>query len=166
MPAHRPRTELAALELHAAFDVVFAHLADLAGGQVAERREVVQAQGHGCIARAEAAPAGQHDGERQGQMPEAAFQGSGERGHGELLAVRSARALARLPLPARQTLRPTARNQAGPALTSRYEKARPIVRPRLRWGTHVRSRAAPERSPIASLACSAGAASISARRRM
>ena len=71
----------AALDLEAAFDVVFANLADLAGDDVAERHEVLQAHRHGGVGGADALPAGQHDGQRQRQFFEALFEGSGKRSH-------------------------------------------------------------------------------------
>jgi hypothetical protein len=44
------------------FDVVAGQAPDLAGGEVRQRRQLAQLQGHIGVGYAEAAPARQHDG--------------------------------------------------------------------------------------------------------
>ena len=63
----------AALDLQAAFDVVFADLADLAGDDMAQWNEVLQPHRDGGAGGADALAAGQHDRQRQRQFFEALF---------------------------------------------------------------------------------------------
>jgi hypothetical protein len=63
-----------ALEVEAALDVVLSDLADLAGGEVRERAELLEAKRDGGLLGPETLPAGQHHGQRQAQAGEFAFQ--------------------------------------------------------------------------------------------
>ena len=71
----------AAVEVDLAFDVVLAHLADLAGDEVRERRQVVQAQRDRSVLGADPPAAGKNHGEGKTQGPEPLLEHTGDREH-------------------------------------------------------------------------------------
>ena len=85
----------AAVEIDPAFDVVLADLADLAGDEVGERRQIVQAQRHRGVAWPMRRPPGRTTAIGRPQRPEALLEGTCDRGHGWRSRCRERLTLAR-----------------------------------------------------------------------
>ena len=71
-----------AVEIEPALDMVLRHLADLAGGDVGQRRQVIQTQRDGRVGSADTALVRQHDRERQRHRSEFLFEQRVDRTHG------------------------------------------------------------------------------------